>query len=239
MAAQRDGVSGSALPRELCYVVNVTGDRLTKNPPDSSGCGPALGLGLVSPEAYAVGSTASFDVPAGVARHFEIIGFKSPLGLQDGLAVCGTFSVDFAGPASSNFPGVQFRVAERVVSSGPVLFYTADADINPGTNNVALNAVPLVVAPLTAAYTFGAPYYRQDYSKSALITSRCLASGHSPNAPLLASGGAALKAPMADVNTGVTLQMVHIGTALSPSPVKATEGSFTLGLGLGETLHGN
>jgi hypothetical protein len=239
----------SALPQELCYFINVTGDRLEKLAPSPSGCGPASGMGQVSERAYNVGDTAELSVPVGGHRLFEIVGVASPLGVQNGRALCGSFSFQVLPPSSANAePQSEFRIEGQLVKAPPVLFYSGRGDVNPGIENViTLDAVAQILTPLTASYTFGAPYNRQDRPGSGTDPALCRpATRFMANVALMSSSGAGLSAPVPGTATdttpsptlGLTLRMVTVSPLVSPTPTRAIEGSFTLKTGLGEILHG-
>lgn len=150
------------LPDDYCYAVHMTGDGLEKVNPGDNVCGPAAGLGLMTPQAYNRGDTAEIDAKVGTRRRFELIGFASPLGTENGRAKCGTLTAELVKGSSALTTYLKLSINGVEVNSKPILFATGSADINPGDNLVTLEAVPKVSSSLTTQLAFGAPYARGD-----------------------------------------------------------------------------
>lgn len=159
------GLRGSggdvALPDNYCFAVHVTGPGLIEMPPERMQCGPAVGYGSLSARAYNRGETADLTVKVG-RRRFDLIGFKSPLGVTNGRANCGALSVEVQATDNDANHRLVLKVNGQAVAESPVIFATGEVDINPGDNNVSIEAVPKFDSPLVSALSFGAPYLRRD-----------------------------------------------------------------------------
>lgn len=205
------GLSANAtdmsLPDRLCYAVHVTGHGLEQVSGDELSCGPSTGLGVMSVRAYNKGDTAEVTVKVGEKRRFDLIAFESPLGVTNGRANCGELSVEYKQSDLALERKILLKVNGQLVTAKPVLLATGEAAIEPGNNNVAIQAVPLVSAPITQSMglAFGAPYNRADAGFG--TPAACSAVVANPN-KLFTPTSAALAAPVVSTTGGRRLQAV-------------------------------
>lgn len=195
-----------SLPDEFCYAVHVTGAGLEKTSAADLSCGPSTGLGLVTTKAYNRGDNAEVDVKVGTARRFELFGFASPLGLENGRAKCGTLTVELVKGDVPLTTYLKISVGGAEVTSKPILFASGTADIVPGDNNITLEATPKVVTSLTSQLAFGAPYYRIDSltpPAECVVPKKTLSSNH-----IFVNTGMAIKAPQVSATSIRTLQFI-------------------------------
>lgn len=238
------GGGSVTLPNDYCYAIHVTGPGIDSISEADMTCGPAHGLGRLSPKAYNVGDTAEVDVKVGSDRHFELIGFASPLGTTGGRAVCGDrLRAEFRDSANPREKGIRIFVNDVEVGSHPILFAAGTAKIDVGVNNVALEAIPKVDSTLTAQLAFGVPYLRMDVPGAPQVC-RPADNVLNPN-QLFTNTGMSIAAPVASTSgSGRKLQLVtatpEIFVRTNPrgkvSAVPNANNTAELATGIGEIL---
>lgn len=218
-ALSASGGGTVTLPNDYCYAIHVTGPGIDAVSEADMTCGPAHGLGRMSPRAYNVGDTAEIDVKVGSDRLFELIGFASPLGTVNGRAVCGdSLRAEYRDSANPREKGIRIFVNNVEVGSHPILFAAGLSKIDVGLNNVTLEALPKVDSTLTAQLVFGVPFLRMDVPGAPQVC-RPADNVLNPN-QLFSNTGMSVPAPVTSgTGSGRKLQMI---TATPEIFVRAT-----------------
>ena len=218
------------LPNNFCYAVHITGDGITSVAQSDDVCGPTTGLGQMSPLAYNRGDTAELTIKIGSSRHFDLIGFLSPLGTDaDGRAICGSLAMEIANGAIANDRAITLRVGGSVVTAAPVVFASGTGDIGPGDNVITLQGIPLASSSATSGLALGAAYFRRDISGSG--GAACPTSPVNTRPPMTTTAGVGLPAAKAsNESTQVKLERVTTTPVLLTSPATSNGSSLSTGL---------
>lgn len=246
-----DATAGELLlPTQLCYVIHVSGPGITEIPGDEDLCGPESGQGFMTPQAYRVGETAELTLTStGSPRIFELIGFASPLGVdENGVARCGTSAqIEYEAAALTDEPrhtSFKLKVDGQKVTSGLVKFYSGEKpSLAPGQEEVTLFQWPKSSDALVENYAFGVPFFRQDVADEK--PEGCLATGESWNGGssielLVEHSGTGITNPVVSANSSAAIIQINHGPVGLPasglSIPSSTGGTAVLNLGLPKVI---
>jgi len=163
-----------AFPKNLCYVIHVTGPNLSKIDGSENSCMNPYGLGMIF-GSFKAGEETEIEVPIGINRRFEIIGFDPGKEfITDGVASCQPVTVtETTNPSALRDFEVKFE--DGTLLKNPALFAAGSSNINSGENIVTLFALPTDTAKVTPHYphSFGEPWRRSDHGSN--TDSTCVA----------------------------------------------------------------